>query len=423
MWLWIGLGLCLFLSCGGPAEAQQSSFDDFQSLGLLEDRRREPSDLTTGPHTLKPQLNLKLFNLVTPHVFGSAGVGYSDNVLLDDWEAPGVKLRREPFALLQAGTRLDTELGDHRLEIGYSAIVREYWRTGDFDRLEHRARARLDLYGVDVGAHFDGGYQRIVYPQSIQLRGLIRIDVFTLSGWSEARFGRFGVRLGGTIVRGDYLRASFDQLDAWTYRTDFQVYGRILPKLRALLEYNWFVVNYDLGRAGQLNDYMAHQVRAGLDGALTPKLSASLKAGATYQDVDVVSGRDRREFRGFTAEASVGWKPFPLTSLRFAVSRTLEPSLQSNFLLNDTVLGEVSQAFFANKFEVTGFAQYDRADVSQVGFITAHLNRFRTGLRATYTIKPWLSLVCSYEFVRLGSPFPDDDYRAHRVSISIGAGL
>ena len=69
------------------------------------------------------------------------------------------------------------------------------------------------------------------------------------------------------------------------------------------------------------------------------------------------------------------------------------------------------------------FVQYTRADVSQIGFTNAHLNRFRTGLRATYALKTWLSFVADYEFNRLGSPFANNDYRQHRVTFSIGAGL
>lgn len=407
------------------AQAQQSSFDDFESLGLLESRRREPSSLVTGRHSLKPQLKLKLLGVTTPHVFGSLGVGYTDNALRGDHEAPGVKLERQPSVFGEAGARLDTELGDHRLEVGYRAIVQEYWKTGRFDTLEHRARTRLDLYGVDVEGHLDGSYKRFSYPQSIQLRGLIRLDSFTLRGWVETRFGRFGVRVGGSVQRSDFLSRSLVGIDNWSYRADLQLYARVLPKLRALVEYNWSVVEYDEGRAGFLNDYGTHQIRGGVDGAITPKLSASLKVGGTFQDVDVVRGlgRDRREFAGASAEASLGWRPLVRTSLKLAYSRSLRPSYQSNFLINDRLLAEVSQKLFSGKVDVAAFVQYDRSDLSQVGATTAHINRFKTGLRAGYLIKPWLTVVGAYDWERVGSPFPNNDYRRHQVTISIGAGL
>lgn len=344
-------------------------------------------------------------------------------MLRADPTAVGVTLRREPSTYFDAGTRLDTELGEHRLELGYGARVREFWESSDLDTFEHHADARLDLYGVDVEAHLDGGYRRLAFPQGIQLRGLIRIDTYTATAWSEARFGRFGVRVGGSFVRTDYLQRRFDALDSRYYRADAQVYTRLLPKLRALLEYNVFAVTYDAGRRGQLNDYLAHQVRLGLDGSFTPKLSASLKAGATYQDVDVVDGRDRDQFRGFTTEASLGWRPFARTSLTLSVSRTLEPSFQSNYLVDDSIRLEVAQRLLAEKLQLRAYVQYERAQVSQVALVSAHLNRVRCGASAIYSIRTWLSVALSYDFGRLGSPFPDNDYSQHTVTLSVGAGI
>ncbi|MBL4849731.1 MAG: outer membrane beta-barrel protein [Planctomycetes bacterium] len=358
-------------------------------------------------------------------MFGSIGTGYTDNVLRGDHDAPGVDILREGYSRLEAGVRLDTELSDHRLEIGYVATVREHWRTGSFDSFTQRAKARLDLYGVDIEGHFNANYERFAFTQSVQLTGLVRLDVYSLRGWTELRVGRFGVRVGGSARRTDYLSSSTSVIDSWGYRADLQVYGRIQPKLRALVEYNWFVVEYDEGRAGLLNDYMAHQLRVGLDGAFTPKLSASLKVGATIQVVDQVTSpsRDRQEFSGATAEAAIGWKPFVRSSLKVAYRRTLEPSFQSNFLLNDTWLAEVGQKLFTGKLALSAFVEYGRSDVSRIGRVSAHINRFSTGLRAVYFVKPWLSLAGTYDWTRVGSPFANRDYKRHQVVFSIGAGL
>ena len=73
--------------------------------------------------------------------------------------------------------------------------------------------------------------------------------------------------------------------------------------------------------------------------------------------------------------------------------------------------------------ELKRFVQYERGEVSQFGRTSAHLNRFRTGARGSYKIKSWLSVVGTYEFVRLGSPFPNNDYRQHQVTLSLGAGI
>ena len=415
--------VCLCLSAGaGLARAQQSSFDDFRNLGLLEDRRREPSPLRVAGHELDPAFNFKLGGVVTPHAFFAGGAGYNDNVLRADHEAPGVRLRRETFARTEAGVRLDTELSDHRLELEYRNVVNEYVDSGDLDNLSHRASARLDLYAVDVEGHLNAGWQRTVFPQSIQLTGLVRLDTYQAAGYVEGRLGKVGLRIGGTFARLDYRDRQLQSLDQRNYRGDVQVYGRITPKLRALAEYNLLVVVYDDGRSGNLNDYLVHQARIGIDGRLFPKLSTSVKVGAAFQDVDVTFGRDRREFTGFVAEISAGYSPFEGTNLSAAYSRTIQPSNQSNFLVNDQFRLDVSQALSPKVF-ASAFVNYNRADVSRINRTTAHINQFSTGAAVEWRLKGWLSLRAGYEFVNLISAFPNSDYRFHNVTASVAVGL
>jgi hypothetical protein len=418
----LALPLAITLAAAQHAEAQTTSFDDFSNLGLLEDRRHEPSPLRVNKHTLDPTLNLKIFDVTTPHVFGSAAVGYSDNVLRGDHDAPGVRLRREPFGRFEAGTRLDTEFGDHRLELEYRGIVKEYWETGRFDTLEHGAQGRLDLYFVDVEGHVDLSWRRYEYPQSIQLRGIVTTDHYVAKAWTQARLWRFGVRLGASATRDDYHERSLDGLDSNQYGVDFQFYGRVMPKLRALIEYNWVSVGFDEGRDGTLNDYQTHQVRVGIDGSLTPKLSASIKAGYTRQFADRVGQRDRREFEGFTAEISSGYQLLPQTSAQISFSRTVDTSFQSNFLISDRATLQIEQKIYTT---ITALASvgYTRADVSRVGRTTAHLNRFETGASVSWHPRGWLDFRLGYTFTRLGSEFPNNDYRVHEVVASVGIGL
>ncbi|HBP22104.1 MAG TPA: hypothetical protein DEA08_30520 [Planctomycetes bacterium] len=415
--------VCLCLCAGvGLASAQQSSFDDFRNLGLLEDRRREPSPLSIAGHTLDPAFNLKLGGIATPHAFAAASSGYNDNVLRGDHEAPGVRLRREAYGRLEAGLRLDTELSDHRLELSYNAAVLEYADSGDLDNLTQSARARLDLYAVDVEGHVNAGWQRTIFPQSIQLTGLVRLDTYQAAAYVEGRLGKVGLRLGGSFARLEYQNRQLQTLDQRNYRADVQFYGRITPKLRALGEYNVFLVVYDEGRSGNLNDYLVHQARIGIDGRLFPKLSTSLKVGAAFQDVDVTFGRDRREFTGFVAEVSAGYSPVEGTNLTASYARTLQPSNQSNFLINDEVRFEVGQSI-TPKVNASAFVRYNRGEVSRLNRIRAHINRYTAGASIQWRIKGWLSLRAGYEFTNLISPFLNSDYRIHIATASIAVGL
>jgi len=404
------------------ASAQQSSFDDFRNLGLLEDRRREPSPLSVAGHDLDPAFNFKLGGVVTPHAFAAGTLGYNDNVLRADHEQPGVRLRRETYGRAEAGVRLDTELSDHRLELGYRAVVFEYFDSGDLDSLAHNASARLDLYAVDVEAHLNAGWVRTIFPQSIQLTGLVRLDTYQAAGYVEGRLGKVGLRLGGSFARLDYRDRQLQSLDQRNYRADVQVYGRITPKLRALAEYNVFMVVYDEGRSGNLNDYMAHQARVGIDGRLLPKLSTSIKLGAAFQDVDRTLGRDRREFTGFVAEISAGYTPVEGTNLTASYARTLQPSAQSNFLVNDEVRFGVNQAV-TPEISAGAVFRYNRADVSRFNRTKAQINQISASAEIQWRPKGWLSLRASYEFTNLISAFPNSDYRFHTVLASVAVGL
>lgn len=402
-----------------PSVVVGQSFSDYDNVGQLEESRREPSDLTVLNHTFKPSINYKLFGITTPHVFGAAGFGWNDNVLRQDLDGPGTRIQRRWFAPLVAGARLDTDLSDHRLELEYRVRVTEYWETGSLDTLEHQAQARLDLFFVDVEGHVDASWARRSYPQSIQLRGIVDLEETRVRAWGEARFGRFGVRVGGSFSRIDYLLGELDDLDSRTYGADVQVYGRITPKLRALVEYNLTFVEYEEGRRGTLNDYVFHQLRAGVDGTITPKLTVSLKLGGGYQTVRERIPVDNREFTGIVGEASVRYDLFPRTQGTVYYSHLLSPSVASNFLSSHDMGVRLTQKLFDEKVAVTGSFGYTRAKIRR----SEHLNRLRAGLSITYAIRQWLSVGGEYRFVNLRGEGLNDDYIQHVFLASVGIGL
>ncbi len=398
------------------AEARAQSFSDFSAVGRLSDSRREPSPLRVDLHTLEPAIVYKLLGVTTPHVYGAVGGGYTDNLLRGDSEAAGVEIQREVFGRVEAGLRLDTAFSDHRLELDYRARVYEYAGSGEFDRLEQDAGARLDLLWNDVEAHADLFWRRQAFPRQIQLRGLVRAEQLGTNLWGEARFGKLGLRLGGHYRSTDYLQRSLDFFDQDDYGLDVQVHTELLPKLRALVEYNWFVVAYD---DDVLEDYQVHQVRAGVDGELTPKLHGSLKLGLALQQVDDSESGDTREYTGFSAETAVRWSPFAFTRLLLAYTRRLEPSISSNFLISDAVRFDASQGLWEDLVEL-GFGIGYTHSVVQRG---EHINRLDVDLRAIYQVKDWLSVGATYTFTTLESGFPDSDYDVHTVYASIGFGL
>lgn len=402
----------------GASRAAAQDFEDFEFVGRLEDARRQPSTLSVGGHTFEPSLTYKLFGIATPHVFGALTGGYTDNLLREDEETPGVKFVRDTYGRAEAGVRLDASLTEHKLELEYRAAVTEYSRTGQFDTAEQQVRARADFLFNDASAHLDGGYARSAYAQSIQLRGLARLDTYTASAWAEARWNRFGGRAGVSGRRLDYRESGLSALDHRGFGVNLQVYFRVSPKLRALLEYNFDAVRFD-DRA-DLDGYDVHQIRGGVDGELTPKLSASVKLGAAFQQTHAEGPTpDDREFGGFTGEVSVRWDVLPRTKVSGSWRRSIDPSISSSFLLSDDFELSVGQRLFDEKVTGRAFVGYTHTSVSP----GEHLNRVRTGASLSYLIRQWLSVSANYQWERLSSAFPFSDYEAHTVSLSLGVGL
>jgi len=403
---------------GAPAQAQ--SFTDFETIGRLEDARRQPSPLLPGQHSFEPSIVYKLFGVTTPHVFGASRIAYTDNYLRGDHDTPGLRLRREPLAEVTAGARLDTQLSDHRLELGYRASVTEAIDTGKLDTLEQDATARLDLYGTNVEAHADGFWTRSAYPQSVQLTGIVRLQTHGARAWGEVRFKRFGVRGGGSFTRFDYEQGEQDDLDSNNWGADLQVYWRFRAKVRFLVEYGWVAVNYDEGRqTGTLNDFEVHSIQAGVDGTVTPKLSASLKAGGAFQNVRHGPRPQTREYNGFVATMSLSYQPFARTTVVATYVHGVGQSTNSNFLVNDDVSLQITQVLYGEKITVSAGVDYTRSHVGPGD----NINRFRANCSIEYKIRQWLSVIADYEFERSGSTFRDSDYRVHTAGISVGFGL
>ena len=417
------VALLLLLGPASTLRAQGLGFGDYESAGRSEDVRRQPSALQVGGHTLLPSFNVKLFGTTTPHVFGAAGFGYTSNLLRADPEAPG-PLIRETYGRFEVGARLDTQLGDHIFELDARGLVTEYLGSGEYDTVEGRVAGRVDLLFTDVDLHADLSWARSAYPQSVQLTGIVRLDTYAANVFGEGRVGRFGVRAGGCAQRLDFAERENEDLDLLNLGANLQAYGRITPKLRALVEYNYSQVVYDEGSQGTLNDYGLHQVRVGVDGELTEKLTASLKIGGALQQVREDVNPDEREFRGLTAACSVQWQALPNTSLYAGWARTLNPSVNSNFLITDSWDAGVTQRVWEERIELAASVGYSHS----IALPGRHLNMLRTGASASWRIRDWLSVRAQYDFQRLVSSFTlaesaVSDYTVHEVSASVGVGF
>jgi len=411
------------VAAGAAAVAGQDAFGDVRHAGMASDARRDPSDLGTGGHVLEPFPFLTVLDAVTPHVYGDLTAGWTDNLLQDDRDEPGVRLVDTFYGRASAGLRLDIEPAPERLraELGYEATVTEYAASGRFDTFTQAATARLDVFFTDVDLHADARYARSSYPNSIQLRGIIDVDDFAAGAWAEARVGdRFGGRLSASLSGLEFREGALRDLDHLQWVVSAQAYGRVLPKVRITLDYSVTFVNFDEGDDGSLNDYTVHTVQGGVDGELTPKLSGSVKLGASFQDVDQSGPNpDDREFTGFTAGLALRWEVLVNTTIEAGYTRSVQVSFTSNFLETDDVSLAVTQTFYEGTVRLRLEGGWTRSHVSPGD----NLNVLRGAAAVTWQVRDWLSLRAGYELRKLNSGFPNDDYLVNTATVGIGAGF
>src|SRR5581483_6775054 len=105
--------LALGASVLGAAAARaldSETFDDFKGVGAADDARRRPAGLPNG---IEPSLTWKLLDILTPHIFGTETLGYSDNVFPQ--RTVGT---HSPFSDTLIGGRGDICLEDHVFSVG-----------------------------------------------------------------------------------------------------------------------------------------------------------------------------------------------------------------------------------------------------------------------------------------------------------------
>jgi hypothetical protein len=396
----------------GRARAQDGDFD---SVGRLDDARRQATPMSVGDHSFEPSIVYRLLGVVTPHVFGALSGGYTDNLLLQDRNGSD-PLVRALYGRAEGGVRLDAELGQHRAELEYRAAGNAYVDAGSNNTVEQLVRARLDLLWNDASAHGDASYTRAAYAQSIQLRGIVRLDVYTASAYFDAHWAKLGGRAGLAGRRDDYRERELRALDDHALLPYVQLYYRVSPKLRALVEYDLEHESFD--HRPDLDGYDDHQLRGGLDGELTPKLSASLKVGVAFLRArGATSGR--RAYTGFSAALSLRWDVRPDTQLGAAYARRLEPSVSSTYLISDDGELSLTQRLADGKVKARGALGYTHSHVGPGEAI----DRVRARASVSWNIRQWLSITAAYEFVHVDSTVPKDDYDVHTVTVSIGVGL
>jgi hypothetical protein len=405
------------LAAGRAALAlEKDVFDDYKMAGTAEDARKKPSQLQVAGLGFDPTIDYKVLGVVTPHVFGGVTGGYGDNLL----RAPdGGDVRRDFYGRGEAGARGDVQIYEHLISAEYRATGWLYSKETDLDALEQAATGRLDLTFPSFEVHGEGGWTRSFYSDLILIRGIVREDQETATGYVRARLGELSLSGGGGFQRVEFRTDGLHRFDHNSILASAQVGYAFHEKIQAGVGYNYERVIFD---SSFEDDFQVHGFRAFLSGPLSPKLSFSLSAGGDFQIVEPGTNstqRGTRSYQGFASECAVVWRPYEALNLTVAYRRDLRWTPDAEFQVNDYVLLSANQSFADGKLEARVTAGYERVTPARA----ENVDRFFPSARLTWRIERWLAASVEYTYDQAWSRDPNQRYDAHRVELTLAAAF
>jgi hypothetical protein len=395
------------------------TFDDYKSVGAAADARSTPAVLSIDGHGIDPTLKYKVFDLITPHIFGSETVGYSDNIFHD--ESDGT---HTPYLRTSVGGRGDIQLDNHVFSLGYTASESNYLKSSERDDLfEQKANGRLDLNFNEFQVHGEAAYERTGYPASIQLQGLAVENVYSGQGWVEGSWDKIGGKVGFSFRRDDFVASANSSFDHDTIGVDAEAFFKVTEKVKATAEYDFEALRFD---QSVNRDYDAHQVRFGATGALTEKFALSAKIGYTYQVVLKNTGdfQDGSHYSGFDAAVAASWQPTTQLTFGAAYRRDLTWAVGANFETVDYLDLTGTYRFGPeDKLSATLDFNYSHGVVDDNK--GGHEDHVHGQATFDWKVQKWLDaqVFYSYDQVLAAGAVHGSEYDEHKVGVSLAAGF
>jgi hypothetical protein len=238
---------------------------------------------------------------------------------------------------------------------------------------------------------------------------------------ADALFGVEFNKLANEFAYTHYTRRFDDRGYAiYDYYEDIgtsTTYYQLFPKTKALLEYNYGVIDYtkDSSRDGYYN-----QIRVGLKGDLTGKTVGVAKFGYQERKYRTI-GQDG--YGNFVAEVGLMSQLSERTQLKF---RFMDSAIESiyennNYYNNNLVSLELIQGLIGN-FTIIGSATAERNfyPESSPTYSRKRRDTILTGsLGLEYQAKDWVKAGLNYEYKEDISNIDVQDYNRNQVMVSI----
>jgi hypothetical protein len=259
---------------------------------------------------------------------------------------------------------------------------------------------RYDLWGASLG--YDHTFNRVTLLGQYSWR---RLDFDDAIGFD-----------GGVIDNEDRDREGSNILlrAGYLFGTGMQVFA----------SYNFYTVDYDqtLDRNGYARSGDGYQANFGISRTVTGKLDGSIFASYNERSYD-----DPRlpEASGWAGGGSLSWRATQLTTVTGTISSAIDETTHefASGYLRTLYMLRVDHEL-RRYLQLNGFVAYSDNDYDLLPDAPANARTsdqiYRGGVGLNWYINRYMFLAASYDYEKLKSNVPGDDYHVNRVWLTLG---
>jgi hypothetical protein len=300
---------------------------------------------------------------------------------------------------------------------GYRAEILNYVDLTNQDTTNHIMAFQLRLDFPRWLLTLNENFTRTNEPPTSELTGPIESSTNVLTPAAEFRVTTrlsTGVNYSWTRVRYDNPSIG-DLIDRDEQVIGGSVHWKFVPKADVGLTYRYDQTNFTTSTD---RDYHSHEMRVGLRGDLTAKVSSSLYVGYLWRIAD---HSDQIGWNGITFGGDTTYRPTERATITLSVARLPQESTFSNtpFYITSyaTLLAQYQLLPKLNIGANIGGGINDYSTKQTVGGVTdwRRDSFLSAGARAEYNIKEWLSVGLEYLWTTRESNFDPFEFKENRV--------
>lgn len=350
--------------------------------------------------------------------WGEIKLQYDDNVFLSSNNK-----KDDVILTLTPGVTAYLPFSDNLLTFDYHMDFNRFMNNTSQNATNYYVYGGVDLNWRDVAFNIYDQFSHVFERPSTEDVTRVKREDNRLGATAKVVKDRLGIQLGYENFKRDYKSdPAYDQYD----RTD-NLYSLILthqtfPKTELLLEYDFDQITYDHSATRSDGDY--HQVLVGAIGQLTPKTTASIKAGyqfRNYKDSGIP------DFKTGVVYSDITHKFSDKDAIKLSLYRTAEESTYktNNYYRVDNISGTFDH-FFTTKLLgfITGLCQLHSypTETTEDGVTKKRKdNYYSLGLGLKYYWKKWFTTTLQAEHIIRNSNFGVFDYSQNLVTFSAKA--